>query len=514
VKRLLRVSIALLALLLLIAGSAPAQQEPVRVTEEGILVDFQDADLRLVITALAEAGNLNVIYGDLPPRRITLRLRQPVPTQNLLALLRSIAQSNGLTLVEEGNLVRIEGVDPRDIGARGGAGARAAEEEQQPDPRLFVLRLKHARANRLAGTLQSIFGGRTAGLETQRRPALSERLREQRLPPADTMRREPEVRVEVGPATPPPGLQGRLEGDIQIVPEEATNSLLIRATPTDYEIVRQAVVALDLRPLQVLIEVLIAEVRHTRDLDISVSGRASNEQTTPGLTGELKGNTVGDLIIKMTKIGGLDLDATLSALSARGKVRILSRPVILAQNNQEARILIGDERPFVQVFRSLPTDAGVRDQVVQYRDVGTQLTITPTINDDQYVNLQVTQEVSTATAETQFGAPVISTREAATHLFIRNGQTAVIGGLIERQENRSRTGIPLLMDIPVLGGLFGTTRINNTNSELFVFLTPHVIETDEDTERLREQIGERSEMVPPGAPLIPPSDTTGQARRP
>ncbi len=511
-RRLFRASIALVALLLGITGRAVAQQEPVRVTEEGILVDFQDADLRLVITALAEAGNLNVIYGDLPPRRITLRLRQPVPTQNLLALLRSIAQSNGLTLVEEGNLIRIEGVDPRDVALRGAAAGRAAEQEQQPEPRLFVLRLKHARANRLAGTLQAIFGGRTPGLETTRRPALSERLREQRLPPFDTAaQRTPEVRVEVGPPTP--GLQGRLEGDIQIVPEEATNSLLIRATPSDYEILRQAVVALDLRPLQVLIEVLIAEVRHTRDLDISISGRASNEQTTPGLTGELKGNTAGDLIIRATKIGGLDLDATLSALSARGKVRILSRPVIVAQNNQEARILIGDERPFVQVFRSLPTDAGVRDQVVQYRDVGTQLTITPTINDDQYVNLQVTQEVSTATAETQFGAPVISTREAATHLFIRNGQTAVIGGLVERQENRTRTGIPVLMDIPVLGALFGTTRINNTNSELFVFLTPHVIEVDEDADRLREEIRQRSELIDPPVPLIPP-DTAGQGRRP
>lgn len=500
-----------MAFLLLLTARGVAQQEPVRVTEQGILVDFQDADLRLVITALAEAGNLNVVYGELPPRRITLRLRQPVPPGNLLALLRSIAQSNGLTLVEEGNLVRIEAADPRDVALRGGAAARRAEEEQQPEPRLFVLRLKHARANRLAGTLQAIFGGRTPGLETTRRPALSERLREQRLPPVDTAAAAPEVRVEV--AAPTVGLQGRLESDVQIVPEEATNSLLIRATPADYEIVRQAVVALDLRPLQVLIEVLIAEVRHTRDLDISFSGRASNKQTTPGLTGELKGNTAGDLIIRMTKIGGLDLDATLSALSARGKVRILSRPVILAQNNQEARILIGDERPFVQVFRSLPTDAGVRDQVVQYRDVGTQLTITPTINEDRYVNLQVTQEVSTATAETQFGAPVISTREAATHLFIRSGQTAVIGGLVERQENRTRTGVPVLMDIPVLGGLFGTTRINNTNSELFVFLTPHVIEVDEDADRLREEIRERSELIDPPVPFIPP-DTSGQGRRP
>jgi general secretion pathway protein D len=173
----------------------------------------------------------------------------------------------------------------------------------------------------------------------------------------------------------------------------------------------------------------------------------------------------------------------------------MSRPVILAQNNQEARILVGSERPFVQVSRSLPTDAAVRDQVIQYRDVGTKLTITPTINDDGYVNLQVLQEVSTATAEVQFGAPVISTREAATHLFIKDGRTAVLGGLIDRQQERSKSGIPILMEIPLLGGLFGTTRNTTLNSELFLFLTPHIITTDDDSDRARKDLENRSTLL-------------------
>jgi general secretion pathway protein D len=169
--------------------------------------------------------------------------------------------------------------------------------------------------------------------------------------------------------------------------------------------------------------------------------------------------------------------------------------VILAQNNQEARILVGSERPFVQVSRSLPTDAAVRDQVIQYRDVGTKLTITPTINDDGYVNLQVLQEVSTATAETQFGAPVISTREAATHLFIKNGRTAVLGGLIDRQQERARSGIPILMELPLVGGLFGTTRNTTSTSELFLFLTPHIVATDEDSDRVRENFERQAPLM-------------------
>jgi general secretion pathway protein D len=205
--------------------------------------------------------------------------------------------------------------------------------------------------------------------------------------------------------------------------------------------------------------------------------------------------------------GAVDVDVLLSALSSTGRVRILSRPVILAQNNQEARILVGSERPFVQVFRSLPTDGATRDQIVQYRDVGTSLTILPTINPDGYVNLQLTQEVSTATAETQFGAPVISTREAATQLLARNGQTVVIGGLIDRQRDWTRSGIPVLKDIPLLGALFGSTHSIDSNSELFLFLTPHIVETDDDADRIRDEVqrsGVLERELGTIQPIVPP----------
>jgi type II secretory pathway component GspD/PulD (secretin) len=148
----------------------------------------------------------------------------------------------------------------------------------------------------------------------------------------------------------------------------------------------------------------------------------------------------------------------------------------------------------------------VRDQVVQYRDVATPLTILPTINPDGYVNLQVLQEVSAATTEVQFGAPVISTREASTHLFVKDGQTAVIGGLVGRQTSRTRSGIPILSSIPWIGALFGTQIENTTNNELFLFLTPHVIATDEDADRIRNSLkreGTDSTGVAPGEkPII------------
>ena len=482
-------------------AQVPATTNPLpaapTVTKAGVIVDFQDAELRYVVSALAEAAGMNVVYGDLPPKRITLRLRQPVPKENVPALLRSLAQSNGLLVSEEAGLMRIENADalrgpaPRND-ATSGSGAQ--------ELRLYVYRLRHARAPKLAGTLQALFGGARGGAQGggRDRATLSDGLRSFQVPPLATpdatsmsaSRSEPSAGAATG------SLPGQLQGDVQIVPEETTNSLLVRASAGDWSVINQAILSLDLRPLQVVIEVLIAEVRHTDDFQLGVSvtaadGTSSDRQykRTATLGGSQPG--ANDFVIKLLRTNP-DVNVTLSALAARGNVRIVSRPVLFAQNNLEARILVGSERPFVQVSRSLPTDAAVRDQVIQYRDVGTKLSITPTINPDGYVNLQVTQEVSNATSETQFGAPVISTREASTHVFVRDGQTGVIGGLIDREQDHSRSGIPVLSQIPWLGALFGTTKITTLNSELFLFLTPHIVASDEDADRVRDAVDART----------------------
>ncbi|HEX2780489.1 MAG TPA: secretin N-terminal domain-containing protein [Gemmatimonadaceae bacterium] len=496
-----------------LASPALAQQPPAtgsgaRATAQGILVDFQDTELRSIITALAEAAGLNVTFGDLPSKRVTLRVRQPVPVDSVRILLRSLAESNGLRVTEAASLMRFEAprIEP----------APAPAVQQGSAVQLHVYRLRHARAARLAGTLQGIFGGggSTEFVETQSVP-LSQRLREQQIPPLrlDTMGRG---RIEAAPQLPNVGRV--TPGNVQIIPDENSNSLLVRASAADWAVISQAIEAVDLRPLQVLIEVTIAEVRRSRDLDVGVSGSATKRNAGGATRG--KGTMIesdadartGELLLEWMNGGSIDVTVALRALATRGDVRILSRPVLLAQNNQEARILVGSQRPFVQVFRSLPTETGVRDQIVQYKDVGTALTIVPTVNPDGYVNLQLTQEVSTATNETQFGAPVISTREAQTFLFVRDGQTTVIGGLIDRQSEKNRTGIPVLVNIPVLGALFGTTTNTMVRSELFLFLTPHVVRSDEELDRVRGRIENKLDLLrkelpaerPDSAPPAPP----------
>jgi general secretion pathway protein D len=305
--------------------------------------------------------------------------------------------------------------------------------------------------------------------------------------------------------------------DIRIQAEESSNSLLIRATAADYALIQQVLGGVDLRPLQVLIEVMIAEVTRTRDLNVGVTlnNASTNPKTDNGTT--VSGSQPSqagtrDFILQLTGgRGGVSFDVAINALQSRGDVRVLSLPVIIAENNRQAVLNVGSSRPFVQVSQSSGVGvAGGVVQTVQYIDVGTVLTITPTINPDGYVNLQVQQTANSATNEIQFDAPVINKREATTQVFIRDGQTTVIGGLADNTTTNSESGIPGLSRIPGLGWLFGNKQKNRSTSELFLFLTPHVIFTDTDVDKLREAVRENSELlhtVPIEARIKPPGDT-------
>jgi len=488
----------------------------------GVEFDFQNTDLRVVLSALADAAGLNAVLSDVPARTVTLRTARPASPAEVRTYLETVVRSNGLSMADEGGLLRIAG-GPEAVDA---ASTAAAQRRSRDPVRLFVLRLRHADASTLAQTVSALFnisGGagtsgprlRDAGLSQQleaiRPRALDPRAFDPSVPiteqyPGRTTPAGPADAAEAGPSA----AQG-LTGPVQIVPDARTNALLIRSNGADYATLRAAVEQIDVRPAQVLIEVLIAEVRRDRQAGLGVSARMADQTVGGGpgrVGGELTGATTGDIVIRALQVGGVRADVVLRALAANSEVSILSRPLVVARNNEEARILVGSERPFIQLFRSLPTDAAVRDQVVQYRNVGTQLTIRPTINPDGYVSLAVLQEVSSATAETQFGAPVISTREARTELLVKDGRTVVLGGLVDQQRERAQSGVPVLKDIPLLGWLFRSTQQRRNTTELFLFLTPHVIRTDEEYEDMTRRLRSRNDEIrraPAGAiPGAPP----------
>ncbi|HEX2211268.1 MAG TPA: secretin N-terminal domain-containing protein, partial [Longimicrobium sp.] len=501
----------MLVLALLAVPLGAQESGGVQATAGGVQIDFQGADMRVVVAALAEAAGLNLIYADLPSRPVTLRTGAPVPVERLRVYLESLLRAHNLRLQEEeGGLLRVVN-DGAGQAAPSVPGGTMGPVQPGGPVRVFVHPLRHAPADDLARSIGALYGiteGGGYGGRPERPASLTQELRGQRYNDAAV------------PESPDPnarrGVNAQLQGDVQIVPDMRTNSLLIRATAADYATLAQAINQLDTRPLQVLIEVLVAEVRRDRQLNTGVSIRVPNQldrESGAVIGGELAGASTGDVVLRVLQLGAVRADVVLSALSSSGQVTVLSRPVVMAQNNEEARILVGTERPFIQISRSLPTDGAVRDQVVQYREVGTQLTIRPTINPDGYVTMEVLQEVSSATPETQFGAPVISTREAQTRLLVKDGHTVVIGGLVDTQRSRGSSGIPVLREIPVIGRLFGSHQQRTDVTELFLFLIPHVLRTDDDVDAATQLVRDRTERLnralPDSLPLFwrPAGDT-------
>jgi len=454
---------------------------------DSVSIRLIDVDVRAAVQALARYLDRPVVFGTITASRVTIETPTPVPATGVLQLLRGVLQTQNLELIEEQSMYRVRAREQAPVPA-----APSPAQAQQGPIELFIVRLRHAKAADVAATVNALYGQASAlGELGAMPPSLGEQLRQQQVPPVGA---QPQAR---------PGAQvqsGALTGDVTIVPEPRANSLLIRASRADFDILQAAIQQIDVRPLQVLIEVQIAEVRKDRNFDLGIDATMPKHKVGSGnasVQGSVTGGGLGDFVLRLMSFGAIDIDATLRAAEARGDVSIVSRPVIITANNKRAEIVVGSERPFVQVSRSLPTDSPLRDAIIQYRQVGTRLFVIPTISDDGFVMLEVLQEVNAATTETAFNAPVISTRSVQTNLLIRDGQTVALGGLSDRQRDVNQQGVPLLSRIPLLGGLFGRASRRATETELFLFITPRLMRNDEDAQDLTAPLLERAKKVKP-----------------
>jgi general secretion pathway protein D len=492
-----RMCVALLFAGVAAGRRAGAQQDSlVSSRNDSVTVRLVDVDVRAAVQAMARYLDRPVIYGATSGGRVTLETPRPVPRSGIANLLRGLLDSQGLDLALDSasNTYRVRSRDaartsaPQPISPVIG-GASGGQE-------LFVIHLRHAKAAEVAATVNALYGRASAfgELGDRNMSSLSRDLTQMRAPPS-------------GESAPPQavssvaGRAATLAGETTIVPDSRGNGLLIRASRADFALIQAAVNELDVRPLQVLIQVLIAEVRRDRTLDfgIDLNLPPSGVRGSPGTTvqGSTTNGGLDDFVLKIMGIGNLRVDAVIRAAASRGDVNILSRPVLLAANNERAEINVGSQRPFVQVSRVLPTDNTARDQVVQYKDVGTKLQIVPTISADGYVMLQVAQEINAATTEQQFDAPIISTRSVETRLLVKDGQTIVLGGLTDQQHEVTQSGIPVLSSIPWIGGFFGRATRRRDDTELYLFLTPHVIRRDEDVDETTKQYEKQSDKVKP-----------------
>jgi len=275
-----------------------------------------------------------------------------------------------------------------------------------------------------------------------------------------------------------------LSGNVLVVAEPDTNSLLVTTSRKYEQEVRAIIAELDRPVPQVLIKCLVAEVTHENTDDFGVdfsvlnlraSGNGQSLQNTLGAAAAAASTVApGGLVVKVLEH---NVTATLQALAQQNKLDVLSRPYILTSDNQEAGITVGDEVPFIT--DSYTDSNGGIHNTVQYQDLGVILDVTPHINPDGLVIMDINPEISSLTGQTvtiQAGVsvPVYELRSAQSRVAIEDGQTIVIGGLMQDQKTEQVNKIPLLGDIPLLGSLFSYRTRNKTKTELLIFLTPHV----------------------------------------
>jgi len=347
------------------------------------------------------------------------------------------------------------------------------------------------------------------------------------------------------PQGPPP----IFKQEVRIVADDVTNSLVVLATKRDYQLILDVVKRLDVVPRQVMLEVTIAEITLTKDLSFGIRYALA------------EGNLLGTLPVKDDifhnrppglPVGGLLGSATrvpegqafavisdrdhfqifLNALQSRTNVKMLSAPHIIAADNREAHILVGDSIPILtSTAASTVTTQFSTVNAIQYRDTGKILTILPQVNSKGLVNMQIRQEVS-AVGATAFGntnSPSFSTREAETTVVVQDGEGVVIGGIIDDQITHERRGVPFMMDIPFLGVAFRSDSDMTKRTELILLITPYVIRNRDEARNVTEDFSSRIEgfkrlreaMQPKHrphpsaeAPDSQPAESTPPARRP
>jgi general secretion pathway protein D len=291
-----------------------------------------------------------------------------------------------------------------------------------------------------------------------------------------------------------------LAGQVTVIADPDTNSLLVRTSPKNYERVKEILNELDRPVAQVLIKVLVAEVTHDKDIDVGAQFSVLNLRA--GGNGQQAGTNFGiptngrGLVVQILE---QDFTATIRALETTGKLDVLSRPYILASDNQLASITVGQEVPFIRNSRI--TEDGQTLNTIEYDDIGILLDVVPHINPDGLVILDVAPEISALTGTTvpisdTIDAPVIAKRSAQSRVGVMNGQTVVIGGLMEDRKTETIDKVPFLGDIPVIGAAFRRKQQTTAKTELLIFLTPHVAARPESLSDMAADEQDGAKLVP------------------
>ena len=304
---------------------------------------------------------------------------------------------------------------------------------------------------------------------------------------------------------------------ITITADKPTNSLVITAPPEAYAVLKEIIEKLDIRRSQVLVEALFAEVTLNAANQVGVEWRVIDDpdggtQVFAGSTGSGQTGVLNDLsssallaapgglligalrnTIRINDVDILNIPAVLRAFEGNSDVNILATPNLLTTDNEEAEIIIGEERPFLRTTQNDTTNLGVSTQTFEFRDVGIKMSMTPQISHGKTVRLKLFVELSAFAGEAVVGAAVTTKRSTETTVIADDGQTIVIGGLIREDNNEAKTGVPCIGNAPLIGWAFRQESQTQNKNNLLIFITPHILNTPGDIHRITEHKRQQSE---------------------
>ena len=345
--------------------------------------------------------------------------------------------------------------------------ARLDKTKDADERRLFVYFVKHSDATALTETLKGVF----ASSVRHRRGILQ-----------DNDVKNKDTKSALSQTTLHPNFNS----------DHASNSILIWATGREYELISEVLTKVDISPLQVLIEGTVLEVTLQDNLRYGLkyliesgnfrslftqSNAAIASSILPGFGVTFGGQNTTKLVI--------------DALSEITDVRVVSSPQLLVMDGGTARLHVGDQVPIItRTSSSTATDDNRITNEIEYRDTGVTLDITPKVKSSGTVTLNISQTVSDVvrTSSSEINSPTIQQRQVTSTASLQSGTTALLAGLIREVATDIKSGIPLLHKLPVLGHFFGTTGEQKQRTELVVLITPKVIKSRVESEKITEDI--------------------------
>ena len=275
-------------------------------------------------------------------------------------------------------------------------------------------------------------------------------------------------------------LATQFEREVTITGDDKSGSLIVSVSPKYREIVSNIIKELDATPPQVLIQVLLAEVSLDQSNQFGIEGRfgpLGGEALRGTYLGA--GNPINNALgVPNFSVSTNDFQLLVRALESQGRLEILSRPQITVRNNETGKFQVGENIGLPDSIQQFSN--GNNQTAIRRQDVGIILDVTPQVNDDGYIRMDIKPQISALTARTTqinetLESPVITKREVQTIVTVKDGETVVIGGLIQDTEELRKTRVPGLSDIPLVGEIFKSNKYSKTKTELLILVTPRVV---------------------------------------